>query len=376
MTHNWSHVFRYWILSILTITFSMLLWFGRELITPLIIACLLAFVLNPAIGFLMRRVRMTRPVAVNIVFFTGLGSLATLPAIMLPRLVSEIQVFFGDLQSTLTQVQDFVSQPVIILGWIFNFETLLPDFTRLLSESITAVPENAFRLLEDTTKSLIWGLVILVATYCLLKDWSRLRDSVFFLIPAPYQPDARHLFREIREVWQGYLRGNLALMLFVGVAFSLAWTVIGLPGALLLGIITGLFTIIPDLGPTIAAVLAVLVALFEGSTYLQISNLWFALLVIGIYLLLINIKGVWLRPLIFARSVHMHGGVVFIAIMAAVVLQGILGALLVVPVMASAGVLGGYTYRRLLGLTPWPVDAETNENFTANDEESDPVDLL
>ncbi|MCF6303195.1 MAG: AI-2E family transporter, partial [Devosiaceae bacterium] len=180
----------------------------------------------------------------------------------------------------------------------------------------------------------------------------KLRDWVFNLIPPAHQPDMRGIYQEVKQIWQGYLRGNLALMLITGVLFTLAWLAIGLPGALILGIITGVLTIIPDLGPAIAAALAAIVALFEGSTYLNITNLWFAVLVIGIYMLLINIKGIWIRPRIFARSVHMHDGIVFIAIMAAVVLQGILGALVIVPVLASAGILGRYVYRQLMVKSP------------------------
>jgi len=358
MTETWSRAFRYWMLSAVTIILLAILWYARELISPLVIAALLAFVLNPAIGYLTRRTRMSRRLAVNIVFIAGFGLLGSLPALMLPTLVAEIQVLFAELEDIFAQFQEFLSQPVVILEWELHLANLVPDFTRLFSERLTTIPENAYHLLEATTKNLIWGLVILVATYYLLQDWPQLRLRMFHLVPEPYQPDAERIFQEIRGVWQGYLRGNLALMFIVGVAFMLAWTVIGVPGALLLGVITGVLTIIPDLGPAIAAALAVLVALFEGSTYLQISNFWFALLVIGIYLLLINIKGIWLRPLIFARSVHMHDGVVFIAIMAAVVLQGILGALIIVPVLASAGILGRYIYRRLRELPPWPEQDE------------------
>ncbi len=139
-------------------------------------------------------------------------------------------------------------------------------------------------------------------------------------------------------------------MFIVGIVFTLAWSAIGLPGAVVLGVITGLFTIVPDIGPAIAAFFAILVALVEGSSTLQLSNILFAALVLGLYLLLINIKALWLRPLIFARSVHMHDGIVFVAIMAAVVLQGILAAIIVIPIMASLGVLARYIYRRTQGL--------------------------
>ncbi len=89
-----------------------------------------------------------------------------------------------------------------------------------------------------------------------------MRSWFLQIIPEPYRPDARKIYEEIKQVWHGYLQGNLTLMLIVGVVFSLAWASIGVPGALVLGIIAGLLTIIPDLGPAIAAGLAIVVALF------------------------------------------------------------------------------------------------------------------
>jgi predicted PurR-regulated permease PerM len=356
MTKQWNIPFRYWILSILIILLLGLLWLSREMIGPLVIGALVAFVLNPAIVFLTDRTKLSRSWAATIVLFAGLAGLFSLSALMVPRLIAEIQVLFVDLQAIIAQVQETLSQPVTILDWEIHFEHLMPDLTKLLSESITAIPESAFHLLEATSKNLIWGLVILATVFYLLRDWKQLRNWFFELLPKPYQTDSRQIYIEIKQIWQGYLRGNLTLMVIVGAMFTLAWLAIGLPGALILGLITGVLTIIPDLGPAIAAVLAAIVALFEGSTYLDISNFWFAVLVMGIYMVLINIKGIWIRPRIFARSVHMHDGIVFIVIMAAIVLQGILGALIIVPVLASVGVLGRYIYNQLIGASPWPPD--------------------
>lgn len=363
MAKHWNVTFRYWVLSVLAIFFVGLLWFIRDLISPLVIGSLIAFVLSPAIGLLTRHMKLSRSWAATIVLFAGLGGLITLSTLMMPRLIGEIQVLFVDLQTIFSQTQETLSQPITILEWQLNFEYLMPDITRLFSESITAIPENAFHLLEATTKNLIWGLVILATTYYLLRDWGQLRDWLYALIPEVYQPDFRLIYVEIKQVWQGYLRGNLALMLITGVLFTLAWLAIGLPGAFILGLITGVLTIIPDLGPAIAAALATVVALFEGSIYLDISNFWFAMLVIGIYMILINIKGIWIRPRIFARSVHMHDGIVFIVIMAAVVLQGILGALVIVPVLASAGILGRYIFSQLMESSSWlPNELEETTN--------------
>ena len=90
------------------------------------------------------------------------------------------------------------------------------------------------------------------------------------------------------------------------------------------------------------------------STWIPISDFWFAILVFGSYVVLINFKNIWLRPHVLGRSVHMHEGLVFIAIVAAVVFTGILGAFIIVPVLASAGVIVGYMRRRILGLPPFP----------------------
>ncbi len=354
MTENWSQPFRYWILSALAVSFAILTWFFSDMIKPLVIAALIAYVLNPVVDFLADRTRLSRPAMATIVFFLGLIVVGILPALILPRLLSEVQILTADFQNIITQAQEIVSQPVIIFNQELHLDQLIPDFTEMFSTSIVAFSENIFHFLEAATRNLLWILIILVTTYYLLRDWVHLRKRLSKLVPDQYLPDARRLYSEIKQVWRGYLLGNLLLMLIVGVVFSLAWIIIGVPGALVLGIIAGILTIIPDLGPAIAAGFAIIVALFEGSTYLQISNIWFALLVAAVYMGLINIKGIWLRPRVFSRSVHMHEGIVFIAIMVAIVVQGILGAIIIVPLLASISIIGKYTYRKIQKLPPWP----------------------
>jgi hypothetical protein len=121
-----------------------------------------------------------------------------------------------------------------------------------------------------------------------------------------------------------------------------------------LGVLTGLLTVIPDIGPAIAALLAVLIAYFQGSNLLSISNFWFAVLVFAIYFVLIQIKSVWLRPRVMKHFLHMNEGLIFVAIIGATVVWGILGALIIVPLMATIGVVGRYVRCRLLHLEPWP----------------------
>ncbi|HET9589483.1 MAG TPA: AI-2E family transporter, partial [Anaerolineales bacterium] len=89
---------------------------------------------------------------------------------------------------------------------------------------------------------------------------------------------------------------------------------------------------------------------------IPLSNFWVTGIVIIVYLVLINLKNFFLRPYIMGRSVHMNEALVFISILIATILQGILGALLVVPVLASVVVIGDYLRRRLAGLPPFEDD--------------------
>jgi predicted PurR-regulated permease PerM len=167
-----------------------------------------------------------------------------------------------------------------------------------------------------------------------------------------------------------YLRGQIVLMLIVGVVFTVAWLILGIPGALVLGVLAGLFTLVPDVGPFLAMVLAAGVALLEGSTWIPLSNFWVTGIVIVVYLVLINAKNFFLRPIIMGRSVHMNEGLVFIAILIATILEGILGALLVVPLLASVVIISVYIQRKVLGLTPFKDDG--SQRFAAPPEKINP----
>jgi predicted PurR-regulated permease PerM len=357
---TWSPTLRYIVFAGLVVGLLGFLWYVRALFTPIVIAGLLAYILSPLVDWLAARVRWKRTVIVSLVYWLGLAVIVLVPVLLLPVLLAEFETLAQDLQLIVSNLQRLTARPVNLLGLNLHLGELIPDVTSLVAEGITSLSVNAFHFIESTTRNLLWVLVILVATYYLLQDWQQVHRWLVTVPPAAYRADAERLYGEIALVWRGYLRGNLVLMLVVGVVFTLAWLAVGIPGAFVLGVIAGLLTIIPDVGPFIAGALAAGVALVEGSRVLPLSNFWFAVLVFGIYLGLINIKNIWLRPRVFGRSVHMHEGIVFVAIMVAVVLEGIIGALVVVPLLASAVVLVRYLYRRMQGLPPWPDDASPN----------------
>jgi predicted PurR-regulated permease PerM len=213
--------------------------------------------------------------------------------------------------------------------------------------------DRVLELINSATTNILWVAVILIVTFYLLLDWARLRDWMIALAPAELQPDMSRLYERIRDIWQEYLRGTLVLMVVIGVLTGISLAVVGMPGAAALGVLTGVLDAILSVGPAVAMIVAIIVAWLQGSTYLPINNVWFVAIVAGIYLVIQGLENVYLRPRIMGRRLQMHPAVVFLAIVGALSLVGPVGALIVLPVIATLGVIGGYLRRRVLGLDPF-----------------------
>jgi predicted PurR-regulated permease PerM len=134
--------------------------------------------------------------------------------------------------------------------------------------------------------------------------------------------------------------------------------VLGVRGAFALGVFAGVMELIPNLGPFLAAVPAVIVALLQGSTTLPVSSWVFALIVIGFYLLVQQFENTFVVPRILGEAVDLHALVVMLGVLIGANVAGIVGALLAAPVIASGREITRYLYLKTLGLPPFPPEPE------------------
>jgi predicted PurR-regulated permease PerM len=367
---QWSLPFRYITAVFCLLAVIAFLFYAREAVTNLVVAAFVAYLINPAVVYLSTQTRMSRKAAVNIVYFSAVILLVGLPATLAPIFYDEFRIVIEDLLDLSNQIGEALSKPIQFGSLVFHLEEWGRSLTEVQTAILTPLPEEALKLLETTSVGVLWFLIILVSVYLFLSRWPEMRDGLMQLAPPPYRPELEELYNRITRVWMGYLRGQIVLMLIVGVVFTIAWLVLGIPGALVLGVIAGLFTLVPDVGPFLAMALAAGVALLEGSTWIPLSNFWVAAIVVLVYLVLINAKNFFLRPIIMGRSVHMNEALVFIVILIATILEGILGALLVVPVLASVVVIAGYVQSKVLGLSPFEDDG--SGQFVAPPEKINP----
>lgn len=356
---QWSLSFRYLMGIILFIAFVALLFYAHDAVRNVAIAAFVAYLMNPAVVYLSTSTRMSRTAAVNVVFFTMLILLVGLPATLAPIFYEEAQSVIRDVLDLSNQLSTLLSKPVQIGPLVFHLEAWGQSLSQGQGALLTPVPEEALQLLETTSVGVLWSLIILVSIYLFLSEWPRMREGLFNFFLPEYRWEMEELYARLRRIWTAYLRGQIVLMIIVGVVFTIVWLFMGIPGALVLGMLAGLFTLVPDVGPFIAVVIAAGVALLEGSRWGPLAglpNLWVAGILVAAYLVLINLKNFFLRPIIMGRSVHMHEGLIFIAILIATILEGILGALLVVPLLASSVIIVGYIQRKILGLPAFEDD--------------------
>ena len=343
----WNIQTRYFILVILLLITAVVIYYARPLIAPLMVAALLAYVLDPAVELFMRRTGQTRRLVVPLVYAGFLIALAAIPAIFTPVIYAQLDAIQSEVIHFQESIETFLIQTN--LTGFFQIDDISEIFSFLYN------PAQIFGVMLAATENLAWILIIAVTTFYILLDWDRLRTFLLELPPEPYRQDIQILYTRLRGIWQAYLRGQLLLMTIVGTLSWLVGSLVGLPDALLIGILAGALDVIPSLGPIIALVIATLVALFQGSYYLALSNIWFALLVFGLFFLIQIVENIWLRPRILSHSLRLHPALVFVAIIGALALAGVVAALVIVPVIKSSEVLGSYLIRRVLGLEPWTV---------------------
>jgi predicted PurR-regulated permease PerM len=370
MSKPWSTTTRAIVIVLTIVLTGLLINQMRPLLSALIISGLIAYILNLFVRFIQNRTRLTRGWAVHLVYILFILLLIAAPGTLVPIAVSQSQVVTEEFQMVREQVEDILSEPVTIFGQTVPVNELLQDVTTAVTEFEVSV-EGALSVIETTSVGLLQVVIIIVVSYYLMKDWRKLRKWIVDLLPESGRYDADRLMVEIDGLWRAYTQGTLALMVIVAIIFIIIGFAIGLPGAIIVGIFGGIFSMIPEIGPWLAGGLAVIVAYFGGSNHLPLSNFWFAVLVAAIFAVVAQIKSIWLRPQVMGRFMHMNTGVVFFAILAAALLQGILGALIILPILATIGVIGRYVRAKLLNIDPWQI-AEIDEEITAD--EADQLD--
>lgn len=338
--------------ALLLLGVGALIWVMTPVLTPFVASALLAWLGDPVVDRLQKR-GMSRNGAVGLVFTLMILVMVALVMILIPVIQSQVLVL-------VKSVPDYMEWVVRTgLPWLqaktsLDVTTWLdPDYLlEMLKRNWKGASGIATQVLGVVTQSgftvLGWfANVVLIPfiTFFFLRDWDKLVTRIAGLVPRDRVDTIAHLAKESDAVLGSFLRGQFMVMLAMGVFYAVGLWGVGLEVGVLIGVIAGLLTFIPYIGPT--------TVLLGGSAA--------ALIQFGDWQHLVGVLAVWgigqllesyvLTPKLVGDRVGLSPVTVVFAVMTGGTLFGFLGMLLALPVASVANVLirhlhSGYTASR------------------------------
>jgi predicted PurR-regulated permease PerM len=342
--------------SLLMLAFGIfLLIYFQQIISPFILAVILAYILAPLARRFHLKLHTPRWLSILLAYLIFIAIVIAIPALIIPYLTAQFGGINIDTQLLINSLESRLAAQYQILGYSINLSSQVEQLIGSLQQLIQPVIGQTISLATQIVTSLIWMVFIFVVSFYLIKDGDNFIRWIEHLLPENYVPDFVLVRSEINAIWSAFFRGQLLLSVVVALIFTTVGVIIGLPFVIAMGFLAGLLEFIPSIGHGIWLTIAVIISLLLGSTWLPVPNWVFALMVVALHVVFQQFDLNYLIPRIIGRSVRLPALVVIIGVVAAAVSVGVLGIPLAAPTIASARVVGRYIYAQLFDLDPFPI---------------------
>ncbi|HEU0177667.1 MAG TPA: AI-2E family transporter [Blastocatellia bacterium] len=328
-------------LALLVLVFCAAVIIGaRIILVPMLCSLALAYLLAPVVAWFERR-GWSRSSSVLLTISAATVTLALILIFILPGL-------WGQLVKTYNQVGELLGNQSPITSLLEKVKQISPRIYEFLKSKIDKSGESdllnrAFSMagqwlqkglfgLVDVTASMLDLLLIPFFVYYLLADYRAMRARLDMLIPPRHRAVAATLISRINYVISSYVRNQLAIALMMGVLYSIGFAIARVPLAFSIGMLSGLLNFIPYLGTLTGLTLSLSFVALDGGGVARILG------VVVVFILVQSVEGYYLTPKLLGGSLDLHPMWVLVGLMIAGSLFGILGIILVVPVIAIAKV--------------------------------------
>ena len=329
------------VLRVITVLLAVgvVLWVISKItgiILLLVLAIFFAYFVSPLVEFLRRqRVIGGRTIAIPKVVAIALAYLIILAVIVF--------VVFVILPSLSYQFPEFADQAKSYWNSLGERTQDVMRYSRRLPPPVVNAVNNAVPKIVDTVSAtatefatsalgyvvyIPWLVLIPILAFFLLKDAEAFRRSALLMLPrGRWRWRGDEFFQDINSTLAAYIRAQLTACLFIGIICSLAFTLLGLPGSLVMGVLAGVFEFVPLVGPVTIALLAGLLAMFHAGPF----NAFLVLLFLGVLRI---VQDYVIYPRLIGQGIHLHPLAVIFAILAGEKLAGVAGIFLAIPVVA------------------------------------------
>lgn len=340
---NGTSQIRFWLIGF--VVFCLLVWLLSGVLAPFVTGMIIAYLLDPACDRL-QRLGMPRWLATTVLLllFVIVAILAVL--IVVPILVTQVT-------GLISAVPDYVARATARLQPLIadlRHRVSAANFTEI-QKAVSQYAGNAVSWIGTVLGSLWQGGMALidllslvfitpVVAFYMLRDWDHMVEVIDHNLPVAQRETIRGLGREVNYTLSRFIRGQLIVCLLLGLFYAIALTIVGLNFGLLVGLMTGILSIIPYVGSLVGLVSSM------GIAFVQYDDWTMWALVLGIFLLGQFLEGNFVTPKLVGESVGLHPVWVIFALLAAGSLFGFTGVMLAVPMAAVIGVLTRFALHR------------------------------
>ena len=343
MTENRLDIRWQWLILIGIVGF--VIWLLAPVLTPFVFAALFAYLGDPLVDRLEKR--MPRAVAVSLVFLVMVVVVVGIVLVLVPFIERQISNFLAQLPKWIDWFQTTAAP------WLDEHFGISTDV--LDTQQIIGMLQNHWKeaggiataILAKVSKSGLtvvgWALNIVmipVVAFYLLRDWDILVDRIHALIPRSIEPTVAKLAHESDEVLGAFLRGQLSVMVALGILYGVGLWIAGISVGPLIGMIAGLISFVPYLGAITGVLMGVIAAVVQYQDWQHVAY------VAIVFAIGQTLEGYVLVPRLVGEKIGLHPVAVIFAVLAGGELFGFVGVLLALPVASVVMVVLRYLHAR------------------------------
>ncbi len=348
-------------LTFVAIIAALLIKF-QFILSPLVLALLLAYLIQP-VANLLQRTRLSWNLSVSIIYLLIFLLLLGLLTVSGVGLVQQVQSVVTIAQDGLAKLPGLIAE---VSGKVYTFGPFQIDFSHLDLNDLSSQVLGMIQPLLSRTGSLLstvassaanflgWTLFVLLVSYFTLLESGGLRDRILNLQIPVYADDVARLGRELGRIWNAFLRGQIIIFFLTVIVYTFVLGGLGVSYAVGLALLAGLARFVPYVGPAMNWLVLALVAYFQVYKIFGMEPLYYTLLVIGVALVIDQIFDNLISPRIMSDALKVHPAAVLVAAIIAANLFGILGVVVAAPILATVTLFWKYIMRKMLDLDPWP----------------------
>lgn len=346
---------------ILVIALALLIRFSN-LVTPLVLAILMALLFHPIAELLNTRLHISWNWAVNVIFLFTIIIIVILVTVGGLALIEQIQGLIVFLQNNLPNLPNLLNEitsKTINIG-PFEINSTQINWADIGNQLINYIQPLLVKM-GDLIGSVAGGAAQVIATiffalilsYLITIETGGSKEKILILNIPGYQDDLERMGVEISLIWNSFLKGQAVVIFIRTILYSFLLGILGVHFYIGLAIGAGIANLIPYLGVTIAWITYFFVALFQGTTFMGLDSFSYAFLVTGSAWLLDNIYDNTVTPRVMGGVLKLHPAAIMVAAIVGLNLFGLMGMFLAAPVLASLKLIFQYVQRKMQDKDPW-----------------------